>query len=305
MDERAKPSTSATVIALLLVYIFWGGTYLGIKLATETIPPFFMAGTRFLFSGLILYVYARLKGAPRPSAQNILAGFGVAGLLLVLGNGSVTFASRFVPSNITAIVIATVPMWMILLNWAFISKKPPSIGVVIGVFVGLFGIAILVLGANAGPTPMISPLGIAITLFAAISWAGGSLYSRYAKLPEDTVLSIALQMLCASVLFAALSIFLAEYREFSFADVSASSLIGMLYLIFFGSIVGYSAYIWLMKYVEPSLVSTYAFVNPVIAAIAGWIILDEKLASSALYGSIIIVIAVVIITFSQSRSSKI
>lgn len=299
-----SPNKFSVVFALLMVYIFWGGTYLGIKLATKTIPPFLMAGSRFFCAGTLMYIYARMKGAPRPSRQNLTAAFYVAFLLLLLGNGSVTFASRFVASNISAIIVATVPMWLILLNWIFVTKKPPSLGVVLGILIGLIGIGILVFGASTGPSKTIDPLGIALLLFATISWAIGSLYSKFAKLPDNTVLSIAIQMLCAGVQFYTVSILSGEYKSFSFADITASSAWGFCYLVFLGSIVGYSAYIWLMKNVEPAIVSTYAFVNPVVAVFVGWLFLRETLSESALTGSAIIVVAVVIITLSQAREKK-
>lgn len=303
MQNHPSPSRFAIFSALIMVYIFWGGTYLGIKIATVTIPPFMMAGTRFLGAGALMFVYAKSIGVPNPTKQNILAAFLVAFLLLLLGNGSVTYASRFVPSNISAIIVATVPMWLIVLNWLFITKKTPSIGVILGILIGLIGIGILVFGASTGTNKLIEPFGVGMLLFATIAWAIGSLYSKFAKLPENTILSIALQMLCASIQFYTISLLLGEYKDFVLSEVTLSSILGLFYLIFLGSIVGYSAYIWLIKNVEPALVSTYAFVNPVVAVFAGWAILGETLSSSALLGSAIIVFAVVLITISQAKNS--
>lgn len=305
MEKNSNtPSTLQVVIALILVYIFWGGTYLGIKLAVVTIPPFIMAGTRFLVAGIVLYFYALSKGAHKPTKENWIAGFTVSFLILLLGNGSVTWASKLVPSNISAIIIATVPMWLIIFNWLLISKQPPAPGVIVGVIIGLFGIGVLVFGSSSSATGALNPIGIGVLIFAAMTWSLGSLYSKFAKLPQNTIQSIAVQMLCAAVLFYITSLFAGDWKNFDIAAITLSSLLGLLYLIFFGSIIGYSAYIWLIKNVEPAIVSTYAFVNPAVAVFAGWAILGETLSPNAMVATGIILLAVIIITLSQARQYK-
>lgn len=289
-------------IPLLMVYIFWGGTYLGMRFGVETIPPFIMAGVRFVIAGGILYAYARLTGAKRPKMIHWLNTGIIGAMLLLVANGIISWAEQTVPSGIAALLVATVPLWMIVLGLIGKDKKKPALGVIIGIFLGLCGMGVLVLNSignvNAGS---ISLFGIIALIIAALSWSAGSLYSRKAKLPESTLLSSAMQNIAGGVLLLIVSLILGEWQGFDISSVSSNSVIGVVYLIVFGSIVGYNSYIWLLKNAEPALVSTYAFVNPIVAVFVGWAIAREQLTSNSIIALIIIITSIVIITFSNNR----
>jgi len=289
-------------IALLMVYIFWGGTYLGMRVAIETMPPFIMAGFRFVTAGLILYIWARLSGVERPKKEH-WREMGIVGALLLLGgNGVVAWAEQLVPTGIASLIIATVPLWMILLNWAGKDGKIPNFGEIVGILLGLSGIGLLVM-QSTGTTDdkSISPLGITALIFAAISWSIGSLYSRKAKQPNSPIMATALQMIVGGLLLLGASIFLGEWTKLDLSQISLRSSIALGYLIIFGSIIGYNAYIWLLKNAEPSLASTYAYVNPVVALFLGWLLAGEQITIYSLFAAIIIITSVIIITVYRDR----
>ena len=284
--------------ALLAVYFFWGGTYLGMRFAVQTIPPFLMAGTRFLTAGLAVYLYARLKGAPRPMLKHWIDAGIVGALLLLGGNGMVSWAEQLVSSSIAALLVATVPLWMILLGLLAKDSRRPNATVCAAVALGFVGIAILVL-PSTGPG-RIDPWGTVALLAAAFFWSLGSLYSRRARQPGSPLLAVGMQMLVGGALLLAGSGLGGEWSRFHPQQVSARSLYGLGYLILFGSIVGYNAYIWLLKNADPTWVSTYAFVNPIVAVFLGWLLAGEQLTARSLWASAVIVLSVVIITVNRN-----
>ena len=291
---------ATTLAALGTVYILWGGTYLGIRLAVATIPPYLMAGTRFLVAGLIVYLAARLTGAARPRPEH-WRDAGIAGALLLMGgNGLVSWAEQRVPSGIAALLVATVPLWMILISLTGKERKRPGALTLAGILLGFAGIGLLVLpqGGGAG---RIDPVGVAVLVLASFLWSLGSLYSRRARMPASPLLAVAMQMIVGGALMLAASGCLGEWSRLDPAQVTLRSLLGMGYLILFGSIIAYNAYIWLMKNADPTWVSTYAFVNPIVAVFAGWLIANERLTLQALWATVIIVLSVVLITVSKNR----
>jgi drug/metabolite transporter (DMT)-like permease len=291
-----------TLLALVAVYIIWGGTYLGIRLAVATIPPFLMAGSRFLAAGLALYLVVRLTGAERPRREH-WRDAGIAGALLLLGgNGAVSWAEQRVPSGIAALLVATVPLWMILLGWAGKDRTRPGVVTLGSILLGLAGIALLVLPERGG-AGRIDPAGVAVLVLGSLLWSLGSIYARHARVPASPLLSVAMQMIVGGALMLAVSGPLGEWSRFEPARVSLSSLLGMGYLILFGSIIAYNAYIWLMKNADPTWVSTYAFVNPIVALFAGWLIANERLTTHALWATVVIILAVVLITLARNREA--
>ncbi|MCG8642256.1 MAG: EamA family transporter, partial [Desulfobacterales bacterium] len=261
------------IIALISLYIFWGGTYLGMKIAIETLPPFIMAGIRFLSAGVILYIWARASGAERPKKIHWKNAGVIGALLLLGGNGVVAWAEQLIPSGIAALLVATVPLWIIILNWFNKNEEKPNRVIVIGTLLGFIGITVLVLQPGGMTTDTeIHWIGIIALLFATLSWSIGSLYSRRANLPESHLLSIAIQMLVGGGLLLVVSFLLGEWSKFSLSNITIRSYIAMGYLILFGSIIAYNAYLWLLKNAEPAWVSTYAFVNPIIAVLLGWVL---------------------------------
>lgn len=288
-----------TLAALISVYVLWGGTYLGIRLAVATIPPFLMAGTRFLVAGLAVYIVARLAGAERPRREH-WRDAGIAGaLLLVGGNGLVSWSEQRLPSSIAALLVATVPLWILILGLLGKDRTRPGLITLGSILLGFSGIGLLVL--PGGASGRVDPVGVAVMILASLLWSLGSLYSRRARVPASPLVAVAMQMIVGGALMLGVSGLLGEWARLDLAGVTTRSLMGMAYLILFGSIVAYNAYIWLMKNADPTLVSTYAFVNPIVAVFAGWLIANERLTSNALWATVVIVLSVVLITINKSR----
>ena len=294
-----KGSKSLIVIALLSVYLFWGGTYLGMKFAIETIPPFLMAGIRFSIAGWILYIVYRMKGVKRPAFQEWKNAGIVGALLLLGGNGVVALAEQQVPSWIASVLIATVPLWITVFGYLSGDKRP-NIGSAFGIVLGLCGICILVWNSKETASQR-NIGGVLAIIFSSISWSAGSIYSRKAKLPSAPLLSTGMQMIIGGALLLIVAGLHGDYARFEIGQVSSHSFMALGYLVIFGSLIGYTAYIWLLKNAEPSIVSTYAFVNPMVAVFLGWLFAGEKIGANAFLAAIAIIAAIIIITLSRKN----
>ena len=301
--SQASPSQLALFVAFAIVYVVWGSTYLAILFAIETLPPFLMAGVRFLFAGALLYAWSRfVGGAPRPGGAQWRATGIVGTLLLLGGNGLVVWSEQRIPSGVAALLVGTVPCFMVLLDWLRPGGHKPSGRVVLGLVLGLSGLAWLV-----GPDSLLGGgradvIGAVAVVFASFSWAAGSIYSRHAPMPSSPSLSTGMQMLAGGAALLAVSVALGEPAEFTLAAVSLRSLLGFLYLIVFGSILAFSAYIWLLQVSTPARVSTYAYVNPVVAVLLGWAFANEALTPRMLVAAAVIVSGVALITLSPRRA---
>lgn len=292
---------------MISIYIVWGSTYLAIRFAVDTIPPFLMAGTRNLIAGVILYAFMRFKGTPAPTKLNWRSAAIVGVLLLTGGNGLVSWAEQTVPSAITALLVGAVPLWMILIDWVSgryrdPEKRPNGLAFV-GVFTGFAGIALLV-----RPGDMVSGqvdlIGAGALLLGALLWAGGSLYSREAVLPKSPLLGTGMEMITGGLGLLVISGLVGEWGRFDMAAVSAKSLYGMLYLIVFGSLVGFASYTWLLRAAPTTLVSTYAYVNPVVAIFLGVLFADEFISGRMVLAAVIILASVALITFTRQPARK-
>ena len=290
---------------LLAVYIFWGGTYLAMKFAIETMPPFLMAGIRFLTAGALVYAWQMSKGTPRPSVEHWKNAAIVGGLLLLCGNGGVVWAEQTVSSGIAAIIVATVPLWMALIAWLWQGGKRPNGLILGGLLIGFIGIILLVKSTGGDVSGTAAPwTGYAALVGASLAWAVGSMYSRVAKLPETPLLAIALQMLTGGFFCLTFGLLTGEAGQFQVAAISLQSALALGYLIFFGSIIGFSAFIWLLKAADPTLASTYAYVNPIVAVILGWLLAGEQMTLQAAAAAAIIVTSVVMITKGNQHNNK-
>ncbi|MBI5030910.1 MAG: drug/metabolite exporter YedA [Chloroflexi bacterium] len=294
------PSQWSIMAALGAVYIIWGSTYLAIRFAIETLPPFLMAGTRFLIAGAILYAAMRFSGVQAPKRVHWRSTAIIAALLLFGGNGGVVWAEQFVPSSVTAVIIATTPLWMVLLDW-WRNGVRPTTGVVIGLLLGLVGIALLVGQGKLDGGNQINPIGAGVLIFATLSWAVGSFYARYAKLPSAPLLGTGMEMLVGGVLFLIAGSVTGEWGRLRLEQVSLQSLVALGYLIVFGAIVAFSAFTWLLRVTPLSIASTYAYVNPVVAVFLGWALAGETLTLQTLMATVVIVTAIVFITTRQVR----
>ena len=262
------------VAAFAAVYLLWGSTYLAIRFGVETIPPFLMAGTRHLTAGLLLYAWMRASGAPRPSGRHWASAVSIGGLMLLGGNGLVTWAEQRVPSGLAALIVATVPIWMAVLAAAE-KKRRPSAFVIAGLAIGLGGIGLLVAPSRLGGGERVDPLGAVALLAAALSWSIGSLYSRRAPLPASILTAVSMEMIGGGCLLWITGLLFHEGARLDLHAVSAKSALSLVYLVIFGSLVGFSAYVWLLKVTTPARVSTYAYVNPIVAVLLGTLLAGE------------------------------
>jgi drug/metabolite transporter (DMT)-like permease len=293
------------IAAFAAVYIFWGSTYLGIKYAMETLPPFLMAGARFAFAGSILLLWARFsKDYETPTLKQWRTSLIVGTLLLLGGNGGVVLAQHFIPSSLAALLVATEPLWIVVLSWLWLGYGRPNWKVVLGLLVGFAGVALLVTGRSS--TGMESSslgqwIGIIAVIIGAMSWAAGSIYGLRGATAKSPLLAAGMQMTAGSISLLLVGLIRGEWSRFDPSAVSTASIVGLAYLIIFGSLVGFTAYSWLLKNARPSMVATYAYVNPVIAVLLGWLIAGEAMTGMMLIGAGVVVGSVVLIT-SQNTS---
>ncbi|WKZ42222.1 MAG: EamA family transporter [Anaerolineales bacterium] len=257
-----------TWIALLALYIVWGSTYLGIKVAIETIPPFFHAGIRFLISGVILVIWQRSAGVAMPTRKQWISTAIIGNLLLLGGNGLVSWAEQFIPSGIAALIIGSVPIFLVIGEAVRPGGVKPNWQAMLGILIGFTGIYILVGPSNTDGTSL-NIFGIIALLSACLLWASGSIYSKNADLPKSVLMSTGAQMLMGSIGLFIVSGLTGELNGWDVTAVSARSIYGVLYLIFIGSLIGFVAYGWLLQNAPISLVATYAYVNPIVAVLLG------------------------------------
>lgn len=288
-------------LALLALYIVWGSTYLGIKVAIETIPPFFHAGIRFLISGIILVVWQHTAGQKLPTRKQWGSTAIIGTLLLLGGNGLVAWAEQFIPSGIAALIIGSIPMFLVLAEALRPGGVKPNWQAIVGLLIGFTGIFILVGPSGiSGSTTKLNPFGVAALLFACLFWATGSIYSKNADLPKSSLMTTGAQMLTGSVGLFVVSVLTGELSKWDPAGVSMRSIYGLTYLIFVGSLIGFASYGWLLQNAPISLVATYAYVNPIVAVLLGSWFASEKLEPHIWLATAIIIGSVIFIN-SRSR----
>jgi drug/metabolite transporter (DMT)-like permease len=291
-------------IALLALYIVWGSTYLAIRFAVETIPPFLHASIRFLISGAILFLWRRAAGDAVPTTANWKSTAIVGTLLLLGGNGLVALAEKHIPSGIAALVISTSPFWLVLFESLRAGGTKPNWQAILGLIIGFSGVFILIGPAEiTGSRQHLNTASVIMLLTAPFLWSLGSIYARGADMPKSSLLSTGMQMLVGSVSLFIVSVLTGELRGFSFAQVSANSWWGLIYLITFGSLVGFVSYGWLLHNAPVSLTSTYAYVNPVVAVFLGWLLAGEELSARIGIASAIIIGSVIFINVTRQMSA--
>jgi len=297
-------SRARLLAAFAAVYTVWGSTYLFIRFAVETLPPFLMAGARFAVAGVILYLWARMRGARAPTRAE-WRGATIAGLFLLLGgNGAVVWAEQRVPSGITALLVATVPVWMVLLDWLRPGGSRPRAGVFVGLALGLVGLALLVgRGAFGSPGDGADITGAAVLVVGSILWAIGSLYVRHYPQPSAAVVTNAVQMLAGGAALFVVGTLVGEFGRLNIGAASTRSLLSLLYLIIAGSLIGFTAYTYLLQVSTPAKVSTYAYVNPVVAVFLGWAFAGEEITTRTLIAAAVILAGVAIITVAAGSES--
>ena len=291
--------------ALLALYIVWGSTYLAIRFAVETIPPFMHASVRFLISGLILFAWRRAAGDPKPTAGNWKSTAIVGTFLLLGGNGLVALAEKHIPSGIAALVISTSPFWLVLFESLRSGGNKPNWQSILGLVIGFGGVFLLIGPSEiTGSKQEFNTVSVILLLIAPFLWSLGSIYARGADMPKSTLMSTGMQMLAGSVSLFIVSVLTGELNDFNLADVSMRSLWGLLYLITFGSLVGFVSYGWLLHNAPVSLTSTYAYVNPVVAVFLGWLLANEELNARIGLASAIIIGSVIFINWARQLKAK-
>lgn len=307
-----KPESNSWKIwlGMITVYIVWGSTYLAIRFAVETMPPFLMAAARFLIAGAILYTWRRWITRDIPATKNQWRSAAIVGLfLLVGGNGGVVWAETRVPSSIAALVVATTPLWMVIIDAVRPKNRiMPAQGTIVGVLVGLVGILVLVgpqqFFAGGGikfQSTDLDLLGVGALLLAAFSWSIGSIFSRNADLPGSPLLGTGMEMLSGGFGLLMIGTLSGEWASVELAQISSRSWLGFAYLVIFGAVIGFSAYTWLLRVAPTPLVSTYAYVNPLIAVLLGFLLAGEEMNLQIIVGGLIIISSVALINNTRMK----
>ena len=301
----AAPARVWVAAALLALYLIWGSTYLATKVALTAWPPLLLSSGRYLLAGGVQYAVMRLGGAAAPSRQDWLRASVVGFCLLLFGNGGTTFSQQYIPSGLAALMVASVPMFLALMGWASGITPRPTAKVTLGLLLGMGGMYLLASSRTA--THVLYPghhlLGVSLVLMAAFMWSVGSLYSKKNPTSGSPFIGVGMQMLCGGVFLGIAGLLHGEAGQVDFQSVSPQAWAAFVYLVTFGSWVAFSAYIWLLRVVEPALAGTYAFVNPAVAVLLGWTFGGEALNLQMGSGAVLIVVAVMLVVLGGRRSS--
>lgn len=303
-----RPSRTRVVLAFAAVYVIWGSTYLAIRFGVETIPPFFLAGIRFVIAGAALYWWMRWHGVASPSQAQWRAAAFIGGLLFLGGNAALTWSELRVPSGVASLLVSTIPIWMVLITHAQHKARHQDarLGkrVIAGLAIGLAGVGLLI-----GPSDIlghggVDGVGAAALLFGSLAWTLGSIYSPKVGLPQSTMMAAAMEMICGGVLLILLGFVTGETHGLNYDATTARSVFGLIYLVTFGSLLGFTSYNWLLTHSTPARVSTYAYVNPIVAVFLGWAIAGEAVTARTLASASLVVAAVALIITHQEHAPR-
>lgn len=304
METVKHVSKMKVILAFLGIYLIWGSTYLAIKFAIDTMPPFMMASFRFLTAGLGFFAVLMLLGHERPAKKHWLSALITGTLLLAASNGSVVMATKTISTGYISLLIAMVPVYVALLEWLEDRKQKVETKKICGLVLGTLGIITLIGPQNlfsAGGLAGINWFGIACVMFGSMSWSIGTIYSRRVEKPSSLMVGIAMQMICGGAVLGLVSLVMGEHSQIANLHVSMKSVLAVAYLIVFGSIIGYSSYLWLLNHVSPSKVSTYAYVNPIVAIFLGWAFAGETISMQTIAAGTIILASVWLITAGKKK----
>ena len=304
--SMAAPKRSLVVIAFAALYLIWGSTFLGIRFAIETIPPFLMAGARFVAAGLIMSAIAWSQGIGKSTWANWRTSLIIGACLLLAGNGGVTISEQYIDSGLAALIVAIVPIYIVLLAWATGMARRPIPVVWLGLVGGFLGVGTLLgpalrFSSSGGRHPAI---GMSILLFSSFIWSAGSLYSRKAKHAASPFLTAAQQMICGGLLLLFAGVVTGETRRLHPSSMSILSLASFAYLVIIGAVVGYTAYIWLLRHCDPAKVATYAYVNPIVAVLLGAAFAGETLRMRTLVAAGLIIGSVALVITAQQLRER-
>lgn len=311
MNESSVPR-SKVIAAFAAIYLIWGSTYLFIRFAIETIPPFLMGGIRFMIAGAVLFAWARIRSGEKPTPVQWRTTAIVGAFLIVGGNGAVVWSEQFVPSGMASLLVAILPFWIVLIDWIRPGGIRPTIGVSVGLIAGIAGLIVLIGPSALDPSAQSASAmqlgngvvlkGAIVLMLGSLAWAAGSIYSRHAPLPKSAFLATGMEMLTGGAMLFAVALIHGDHKQFNPAELSTRSVIAFTYLTTVGSLVGFTAYIWLLGVQPAARVSTYAYVNPVVAVFLGWAFAGEPLSARTAIAATVIIGAVAVITTARSDS---
>jgi drug/metabolite transporter (DMT)-like permease len=300
MEANTRPPAWKTLLAFAIIYLLWGSTYLAVRIGVREVPPFLLAAMRFLVAGLVLYGWMIARGERSPNLRQWLSAFLLAVLIFVFDYGLVFWAEQRVPSGPTAVMMAMIPVFMALSEIVFLRTQRLTVRLALGLLIGIGGVAVLMSHSlYLGGAP-IDPAGATALIVASMSWSIASALTRKLPLPSSKVMSSGVQMLAGGVLLALTAALLGEFRGFHPETVSRTAWVSLLYLIVAGSIVAFTAYVWLIHHESPTKVGTYAYVNPVVAVLVGYVWGGEELGLRTILGTLLVLISVVVITTTRS-----
>jgi drug/metabolite transporter (DMT)-like permease len=301
LSHTAARATTLVLVAFGAVYVVWGSTYLAIRVGIESFPPLILAGLRHVTVGLFLYPILRRTTGIKPTPANWRTAVITGALLLFVGNGGVSWAERLVPSGITALLVATVSLWLVIVDWLRPGGVKPVPRVIMGLLMGFAGMVLLVGPAHLGGSGRVDPRGAAVLVIASLAWACGSLYSKHGGMPSSAMLGVAMQSFAGGVILLIVGLFAGEFRELHFGAISLRSWVALGYLIVFGSGIGFSAYLYILQKSTAARVATYAFVNPVVALFLGWLIAGESITPRTVIAAAVILTAVILVITAPHR----
>jgi drug/metabolite transporter (DMT)-like permease len=296
----AKGKAALVILAFGLVYVVWGSTYLAMRIGVESFPPLLLAGVRFTIVGLLLYPVLRWKTGEKPTAAQWKTA-SISGILLFVANGWVCVAEKTVPSGVAALLLATVSLWMVLVDWLRPRGVRPVVRVGAGLLLGFAGLALLVGLGHPGGGGSIDPVGAGVLVVCSLAWACGSLYAKHGVLPESPLLGVAMECLAGGAALCVLAVFKGEVTGFHFYEVTPRSWWALGYLITFGSMIGFTSFLYILKNSTAARVGTYAFVNPVVALFLGWLFAGESITGRTVAASAVILTAVLLVITAPKR----
>jgi drug/metabolite transporter (DMT)-like permease len=302
METTARPPSWKILFAFAIIYFVWGSTFLAIRVGVHEVPPFLLAGLRFAVSGIVLFAWMRLRGTPSPSVREWLAASFLGTLIFLIDYGCLFWAEQRVPSGIAAVVLATIPVFIALLEITLLRTQRLTVRLAAALAVGICGVAVLVNRSFSWGEAPINRAGASALMVAAFTWSLATILSRKLPLPASKPMSAAAQMLSGGIQLFLLSALSGETRSFRLQTVSWNAWLALVYLIVAGSIVGFTAYIWLLHYESPTKVGTYAYVNPVVAVVLGHFVGKEAIGPRTLLGTMFVLVSVITITTTPARS---
>jgi drug/metabolite transporter (DMT)-like permease len=301
MQAMPRPHRWKILLAFAIIYFVWGSTFLAIRVGVREVPPFLLAGMRFFAAGVVLYAWMRAKGTASPTRREWVAASLLAVLIFVLDYGLLFWAEQRVPSGIAAVMLATIPVFMALAEILFLRTQRLTLRLGFALLVGIAGVAVLVSrSANLGDRA-VNPSGAVALVVAAISWSVAAILTRKLPLPESKVMSSGAQMLVGGILLTLTAAALGEFKGFDVQAVSSRAWLALAYLIVAGSIIGFTAYVWLIHHESPTKVGTYAYVNPVVAVLVGYFLGGEALGARTLLGTLLVLVSVIVITTTSKQ----